>query len=215
MEYDIYVNTTLKAARNALTGFAAPVITPRLQTHLRLRVYFFATGEDPALLTGSPTFRVALKSANEPSGSVLALLSAATATGTDYYEFEWSSIDSAALRALLGDLPSADAVLEIEWTISSDIERVAIPVTVANAWLRSADSAPDPAADEAAAWLSARAVRFDEAQTLTDAQIDRALTNLGITNIRSINITAAGYLVFTNDAGDTFHLGLNSGSPPA
>lgn len=146
---------------------------------------------------------------------MLALLSAATATGADYYEFEWSSIDSAALRALLGDLPSADAVLEIEWTISSDIERVAIPVTVANAWLRSADSAPDPAADEAEAWLSARAVRFDAAQTLTGTQIDQALTNLGITNIRSINITAAGYLVFTNDAGDTFHLGLNSGSPPA
>lgn len=214
MEYSLYVNTTEKAARGTLDGTTPPVIAPRLQTHLLLTVYFHAAGEDPALLTGSPTFRVALKDKNEPSGSVLALLSAATATGADYYEFEWSSVDSAALRALLGDLPSVEAVLEIEWTISSDVERVAIPVTIANAWVRTSDSAPDPAAEEADAWLTARAVRFDIAQTLTGTQIDQALTNLGITNIRSLNITAAGYLVLTNDAGDTFHVGLNTGSPP-
>lgn len=215
MEFEVFINTTTKAARAALTGLAVPEITPRLQTHLLLTTYFFATDADPALLTGSPTFRVALKDKNEPSGAVLALLSAATATGTDYYEFEWASLDSSALRTLLGDNESAEAVLEIEWTISGDVERVAIPVTIENAWIRSADSAPDPAADEIEAFLTARCVRFDTAQTLTGTQIDRALTNLGITNIRSINITSAGYLVFTNDAGDTFHIGLNSGSPPA
>lgn len=215
MEATIYVNTSLREARAALTGTALPVVPVRLQTHLLLSVYFFETDGDPALLSGSPSFRVALKDKNEPSGSVLALLSAATATGADYYEFEWASVDSSALRTLLGDAATADAVLEIEWTISSDIERVQIPVTIDNAWLRTADSAPDPAADEIEDFLSARCVRFDEAQTLTGTQIDRALTNLGITNIRSLNITSAGYLVLTNDSGDTFHLGLNSGSPPA
>lgn len=213
MEATIYVNTTTKKAQLSTTLTATPAVAPRLQTHLLLTVYFFASGSDPALLS-SPTFRVALKDKDEPSGDVLALLSAATATGADYYEFEWNSVDSAALRTLLGDNPAADAVLEIEWTVASEVERVAIPVVIANAWIRTSDSAPDPAAEEADAWLTARAVRFDIAQTLTGTQIDQALTNLGITNIRSLNITAAGYLVLTNDAGDTFHVGLNTGSPP-
>lgn len=214
MEAALYVNTTTKVIRAAATGSALPSVPVRLQTHLKLTVYFYADGEDPALLSGSPTFRVALKDANEPSGSVLALLSAATATGADYYEFEWASVDSSALRTLLGDSASAAAMLELEWTISSEVERASLPVTISNAWIRTADSAPDPAADEAEAWLTARAVRFDTAQTLTGTQIDRALTNLGITNIRSVNITSAGYLVLTNDTGEAFHLGLNPGSPP-
>jgi hypothetical protein len=67
VEYDVYVNTTTKVALASATGVAVPVITPRLQTHLRLRVYFFAPGDDPALLSGSPTFRVALKDKYEPS----------------------------------------------------------------------------------------------------------------------------------------------------
>ncbi len=216
MEFDIYVNTTSKVARaSASSGVAVPSVRPRLQTHLLLSVYFFASGEDPALLSGSPSFRVALKDANEPSGSVLALLSAATDTLADGYKFEWATLDSSALRTLLGDQESASAVLEIEWTISSAVERVSIPVTIDNAWLRTADSAPDPAADAIEAYLTARCVRFDTAQTLTGTQVDRALSNLGITNIRSATLTSAGFLVLTNDAGDTFHLGLNSGSPPA
>lgn len=215
MEASIFVNTTLRAARAAITGSALPSVPVRLQTHLLLSVYFFATGADPALLSGSPSFRVALKDKLDPDGSVLALLSAPTATLADGYEFEWNSVDSAALRTLLGDDESAEAMLEIEWTISSVVERVVVPVTIANAWLRTADSAPDPAADEIEAFLTARCVRFDTAQTLNGTQIDRALTNLGITSIRSLNITASGYLVLTNDAGDTFHLGLNTGSPPA
>jgi hypothetical protein len=215
MEHDICINTDEVKAYAAITGSAEPDVRPRLQTHLLLNVFFFATGEDAALLSGSPTFCVALKDANEPSGSVLALLSAPTATGADFYEFEWASIDSPALRTLLGDQSSCEAVLEIKWTISGNVERVSVPVTIGNAWVRSADSAPDPASDEIEDFLSARCVRFDEAQSLSATQKDQALTNLGITNILSINITAAGYLVFTNDAGDTFHIGLNSGSPPA
>lgn len=143
MEATIYVNTTTKKAQASTTLTALPAVSPRLQTHLLLTVYFFAAGSDPALLSGSPTFRVALKDKDEPSGDVLALLSAATATGADYYEFEWASVDSAALRTLLGDLPSVEAMLEIEWTIAADNERVSIPVTIHNAWLRTADSAPD------------------------------------------------------------------------
>jgi hypothetical protein len=178
VEYDVYVNTTTKVALASATGVAVPVITPRLQTHLRLRVYFFAPGDDPALLSGSPTFRVALKDKYEPSGSVLALLSTATATGADYYEFEWASVDSAALRTLIGDAESIDAVLEISWTIGTTIERVAIDVSIQNAWIRTADSAPD----------------------------FQAFTT---------SITSLGYLRLVNSEGTVFHIGLNTGEPPA
>jgi hypothetical protein len=143
-----------------------------------LRVYFFAPGDDPALLSGSPTFRVALKDKYEPSGSVLALLSTATATGADYYEFEWASVDSTALRTLLDDNESVEAALEIEWTISATVERVTIPVTIDNAWLRTADAAPD----------------FQPF---------------------AASITASGYLRLVNTSGTVFHIGLNTGEPPA
>lgn len=178
MEFDIFVNTTRKLARAAATGNALPIVTPKLQTHLLLTVYFFVEGEDPALLDGSPSFRVAFKDKNEPSGTVLALLSAATASDTDHYDFEWAQIDSSGLRTLLGDAASAEAVLEIEWTISGKPERVAIPVTIENAWIRTADAAPD----------------FEPFQA---------------------SITAGGFLRLVKSNGDIFHIGLNSGEPPA
>jgi hypothetical protein len=155
VEATLYVNTSTKEIRSSATSASIPDVRPRLQTHLLLTAYFFATGADPALLS-TPTFRVALKSAIEPSGSVLALLSAATAEGADYYEFEWASVDSAALRTLMGDEESVPAVLEIEWTIGGDVERASIPVTIDNAWIRSGDDAPDPVADASWAWLKAR-----------------------------------------------------------
>lgn len=142
MEATLYVNTTTKVIRAASTGAALPSVPVKLQTHLKLTAYFFATAADPALLS-SPTFRVALKDAATPSGSVLALLSAATATGSNYYEFEWSSLDSTALRTLIGDADSCEAVLEVEWTISGKVERASMPVTIQNAWIRTADAAPD------------------------------------------------------------------------
>jgi hypothetical protein len=156
VEATLYVNTSTKEIRSSATSASIPDVRPRLQTHLLLTAYFFATGADPALLS-TPTFRVALKSAIEPSGSVLALLSAATAEGADYYEFEWASVDSAALRTLMGDEESVPAVLEIEWTIGGDVERASIPVTIDNAWIRSGDDAPDPTSDESWAWLKLRA----------------------------------------------------------
>lgn len=142
MDATLYLNTTTLVAGAAVTGLAIPAITARLQAHLKLTCYFFATGEDPALLTGA-SFRIALKDVNEPSGTVLALLSSPTDTGADYYEFEWASLDSTALRSLLGDQKEADVIVEIEWTIGGTVERISIPATVQNAWIRTADAAPD------------------------------------------------------------------------
>lgn len=143
MEAIIYVNTTTKTIRAALTGTALPSVPVKLQTHLRLTVYFFANGEDPALLDDATTFRVVLKDKLAPSGSVLALLSAPTDTLATGYEFEWASVDSSALRTLLSDAASAEAMLEIEWTLATTIERASMPVTIQNAWARTADAAPD------------------------------------------------------------------------
>ena len=155
MEATLYVNTTSKVIRAATTGTALPTVPVRLQTHLLLTTYFFAEGEDPALIDGA-SFRVALKDATEPSASVLALLSSPTATGADHYKFEWTAVDSAALRTLIGDAPSVQAVLEIEWTVGADVERASMFVTIGNAWVRSGDDAPDPVADASWAWLKAR-----------------------------------------------------------
>jgi len=179
VEATLYVNTTTKTIHAALTGAAEPSVPVRLQTHLNLTVYFFATGDTAAaLLDGSTTFRVALKDINTPSGSVLALLSAPTDTLATGYEFEWASVDSAALRTLLGDSASAPAILEIKWTLATTKERAAIEVAIDNAWIRAADSAPD----------------FSAFVT---------------------SITAAGYLRIVTSDGTVYHVGLNTGEPPA
>lgn len=143
MEHTLYINTTELRAATVQDGLNTPTLDARLQTHLKLTTYFHAADTAPALLSGSPTFRVALKDAATPTASVLALLSAVTATGADYYEFEWAQIDSSAMRTLIGDLESVPVVLEIEWTIAADVERVRVPVTLYNAWIRSGDAAPD------------------------------------------------------------------------
>ena len=178
MEATLYVNTTTNEIRAALTGAAIPSVPVKLQTHLNLTVYFFATNAAAALLDGSTTFRVALKDINTPSGSVLALLSAPTDTLATGYEFEWASVDSSALRTLIGDSDSVEAALEIEWTLATTKERASLLVTIQNAWIRTADAAPD----------------FQAFGT---------------------SITAAGYLRLVDSTGTVFHIGLNTGEPPA
>lgn len=143
MEFDIYVNTTRKIARASLTGIGVPSVAPVYQTHLLLNVRFFEEGSSAALLTGSPDLVVAFKDANNPSSSVLLQLTAPSATGTDVYQFEWPYIDSVPLNTLLGENASVPVMLEIRWTIAGVIERVQIPCSIANAYARISDTAPD------------------------------------------------------------------------
>lgn len=143
MEFDIYVNTTRKIARSSLTGVGQPNISPIYQTHLRLNVYFFAEGDAAALLDEAATFVVSFKDSLHPEASVLLQLTAPTDTSADGYQFEWAYIDSVPLAALLGENTSVPARLEIVWTIDGIKERVSIPVSIANAWARISDSAPD------------------------------------------------------------------------
>lgn len=206
----LYVNTTTNSIRASTTGTAYPDVAVRLRNHLKLTVYFFASGGDPALISGV-SFRVALKDINEPTGSVLALLTAATATGDDYYEFEWDSVDSAALRTLMGDSPSIGAVLEIEWTVGDVVERANMPVVIGNAWIATTDSAPDPTADASWEWLKLRA---PEANGFTHDDTDKTLAVTGGSGTGDVvgpaSATNGAFALFNGTTGKL----LQSGGTP-
>lgn len=73
--------------------------------------------------------------------------------------------------------------------------------------LRSPDTC-NYAVAGAASGATSRYVRFDAAQTLTDAQAYMARSN------QKLTITDGGYLRIVNAAGTVFHIGLNLGEPP-
>ncbi len=201
MEADIYLNTTERALRATLTGRAEPTLKAKLQAALTVNVLPFADGDTvAALIAGSPTFRAVIK--KDPTDTGYVFTSTVTENDDeDGYVVTWSSVDSADLRTDLGDLPELDAVFEFEWTVGDVTERATCPVKIENAWIRTDQEPPAAGAD----W----AVRFDEAQTLTDAEAAQALANMKVT------ITAGGYLRMVNSAGNVFHIGMNSGEPPA
>ena len=212
MEYSIYIDTATKRVFSGIGLKAPQPVTPGvLQTHLLLRAYFFdstAATPTPALLSNAATFRVGLKPATDPTASPLIYLKAPSDTGADHYDFEWSAIDSAALRSLLGKLPFADCNAELSWTIGSTVERVSWSMQVINANLRTTDGPPNPVEPESDTFVRERALCYDAAQTLTDAQRMRALQNLGITIVN-------GALRLLDANGDAVHVGLNSGEPTA
>ncbi len=210
MDAVVYINTETFSAREAITGIQPPKVTARLQAHFGLTVKFFAPDDEPALLA-SPTFRVALKAT--PTGLPFVLTSSVSSTLADGYTFVIPSVDSAALRSAIGDLKTLDAWLEIEWTIAGTVERCATPATIVNAYIRTSDGAPDTSEEQADAWLTTRAVRFDAEQSLTFTQQAQALDNVGIT------IDAEGNFSVTNADGDVFSvslpdLGTGSEGPP-
>lgn len=143
MEFDIFVNTTRKQARAAITGIGVPTVAPIYQMHLALNVSFFAEGSAAALLGGTPSFVVCFKDATDPESAVLLQLTAATATGTTGYTFEWNYIDSVPLAALLGKNASVPVVLQIVWVIDGVRESVQIPCSITNSFARISDTAPD------------------------------------------------------------------------
>jgi hypothetical protein len=66
----------------------------------------------------------------------------------------------------------------------------------------------------AEAWLTARAVRFDEEQTLDTAQKAQALENLGVTGIKALAIVRGCLAITLSDDTET-HIPLTDGIPPA
>lgn len=153
MEATLFINTLTKVARAAATGIDVPKVNARQRAQLRLTFKFFETDEEPALLSGA-TFRLVLKAT--PSGEPFAFASEVTETLADGYVFNFVSLDSASLRTALSDSTTAFWG-EIEWTIGTEIERVAFPVTITAAYLDTDEEAPDPLAEASALWLEARA----------------------------------------------------------
>lgn len=150
MESAIFVNLSKYTAHAAITGVAAPIVDCTLLTEWQVSFSFFQPGSPAAALPGA-TFRFALK--ETPTGNPLIFNSSLTASGA-VYTADFSSVDSAALRTLIGDQPTIEVVGEIEWTISSRRERVHFPVTVTNAWARPDDAAPDPVAEASIVWFN-------------------------------------------------------------
>lgn len=205
MESLIYVNKDTVTAHCTPTGNGPPRILATLLAQWQARFSFFCTGEDPAAVPGI-SLRCVLK--EKPTGAAL-LASSTTSLSDATYTFDFASVDSSGLRTLIGDADNIDLQGEIEWTISGRVERVYFPVTLINSRHRPDDVAPDPADEAYELWLTARAVRFDEAQALTDAARIRALENL------AIRFTSDGYLEIDNADGDTFHVPLNGRTPTA
>lgn len=183
MESTLFINTTQRVARAGITGVVLPAASCTLLAQWQVRFGFFETGAAVAELAAA-TLRFALKAS--PSSAALVFTSTFTVED-DFHVADISSVDSSALRTLLGDLKQIEAVGEIEWTIDGRRERVHFPVTVINAWLRPDDTAPDPIEEASVTWLNEQF---------------------------AARITAGGYFEIQNADGDWFNFALNSGRAP-
>lgn len=183
MESAIFVNLSKYTPHAGITGLAPPVVECTLLTEWQVSFSFFQPGSPAAALSGA-TFRFALKST--ATGSPLIFTSTLTTSGA-VYTADFSSVDSAALRTLIGDQPSIEVVGEIEWTISSRRERAHFPVTVTNAWARPDDVAPNPVQEDSVLWFNAQLAS---------------------------KVTAGGYFEFQLADNSWVNFALNSGRAP-
>jgi hypothetical protein len=100
------------------------------------------------------------------------------------YGADWTHLtnDGTALRAFIKGqtLPRA-CWCEVEWTDGAGTHRANFPALIRPAFISPDEGAPaveDPASE---GWLTARALRIDGDQALSDPQIVQALENVGIT----------------------------------
>lgn len=208
MTQTVFIEQDLLLARAGTSGTEMPKVTTKLQQWFRPYFAFYSSGSSPAALS-SPTLRFVVKLT--PTGDPFIFSSTfdtETSAGYTRYFFTITSVDAAALRTALGDLDKLECTGEIEWTVAGVVSRVAFPVLIANANLRSTDGPPNPTDDASDAFVRARAVVFDDEQTLSGAQRWQALANLGIT-------FANGSLRIVLENGDIAHLALTSGEPSA
>lgn len=183
MQPKIYINTDARTARASLTGIEVAKASCQLLSEWQLAVYFHAPGEQPAEFAGAADIVLSLKPTDDPEAAVL-IYSDAPVFDEELacYLFDFVSVDSEDLRALIGKQTEIAVTAEVAWTIESRRRRAKWQTTVVNAYNRPDDAAPDPVASASNAWLTARAVRFDLAQTLTIEQKSQARTNIGVTS---------------------------------
>jgi hypothetical protein len=183
MQPQIFINTDARTARASLTGIEVAKASCQLLSEWQVRVYFHAPGAQPAEFTEAVDIVLSLKPTDDPEAAVLIYSDEPVYDGElACYHFDFASVDSADLRDLIGKDAEITVTAEVAWTIDNRRRRAKWQTTVVNAYNRPDDAAPDPAASASNAWLSARAVRFDEAQTLTTEQKAQARTNIGVTS---------------------------------
>lgn len=116
------------------------------------------------------------------------------------------------------DTFNVPAAIELHWWRSTQAATPFISDNVLNALIRRPSVMPESGTpivlDGAEAWLRARAVRFDEAQTLTSSEKQQALENIGITGVKTMTILR-GCLAITGDDDSEYHIPLTTGIPPA
>ncbi len=226
MTQSVFIRLDTLAARATRSSSQGPAIGLTLCSDTQIDFAFVNAEDVIAPLAGtSITVQCCIKAKPDDPSSLLldASCDYNTLTGSAArYSAVWTAItlDGPALRTFLGSYFSRVGTeergpwMEVVWTIDGETLRVAFPITILNAWLRPEDAAPDPGIAAAEDWLNARAVRFDEAQALNAAQMAQALANIGITNIKSITKTAAGFVELVDGDDAIFHWGLTNGPAP-
>jgi hypothetical protein len=222
----VFIRIDTLAARARQDDTALPALALTLAAAMQVD-FAFVTGADAVAPLDGTVITVQCCVKARPDDTDALLLDASCdysgAGITARYSAVWTTgtLDGPALRTFLGPAFSriGDAAngpwMEVAWTIDGATQRVAFPIMILNAWLRPEDTAPDPHIAAAEGWLTGRAVRFDEVQTLTDAQKIQALENIGIHGIKSITKTAGGFLNFVFADDSTGYIGFTSGSAPA
>lgn len=188
VEPKIYIDTTARTARGALSGSNLPSVSCQLLSEWQVYCFFHATDAEPAELDGASDIRLSLKETADPLSAALIFKSA-----PDFdeelkaYVFDFTSVDSSPLRTLIGKQVSIVVTGEVAWTIGGRRKRARFPVNIVNAYNRPDDVAPNPVEEASVTWL---------------------------TEQLAARITPGGYMEFQNTAGDWFHVALNSGHAP-
>lgn len=181
-----------------------------------MRLQFLRAGTAELLPTGaSIALRLILA-----DGTIVAAVTSWTAPGSaaGYYEgdliLHTDELSTAFEDDATKQVPTS---IELHWWRTGEAATPFISDNLLTASLQRPLALPESGSpivlEGAEAWLTARALRFDEAQTLTSGQIAQAFENLGL-DIKSATILRGCLrLVLTDDT--VTHLPLTTGEPPA
>ena len=208
---------TYDLATNALTPASGDLIEMKWRAREPQRIQFHRSGTAELLPTGA-AIRLYLIAA----GTILAAATSWTAPGSadGYYTAELVLHTDELTSAFEDeDTKSLPASIELHWYRTGESASPSISdSTTLSAQLRRPLVTPESdtpiVLDGAEEWLTARAVRFDEAQTLSASEKVQALENIGITGIKAASILR-GCLSITGEDDTEYHIPLNEGIPPA
>jgi hypothetical protein len=173
------INAATGEVRASNVSSAMPSLMGILGTLFELRVTF-EQDNVPISLPANTTGKLTVKLPGAESGSALLLDTAWTLAGTGVqasYTFSLLA-DSEPLRIALGNNAALTLTAQVEWRLTSEVhprKSLPFPITLRNSPSRPEDTAPDPAADAAWAWIKARLVAGsnvtftfnEEAKTIT------------------------------------------------